>query len=61
MHLVPAPAVRLMKRRVQSTPGAIQEKRFFIRDQCLIASLVRLVLRTGHRLGHRYNVGLSPD
>ena len=28
MHLVPAPAVRLMKRRVQSRPGARQENRF---------------------------------
>ena len=30
MHLVPAPAVRLMKRRVQSRPGARQENRFFV-------------------------------
>ena len=28
MHLVPAPAVRLMKRRVQSRPGVRQENRF---------------------------------
>ena len=28
MHLVPAPAVRLMKRRVQSRPGSRQENRF---------------------------------
>ena len=28
MHLVPAPAVRLMKRRVQSRPGTRQENRF---------------------------------
>ena len=28
MHLVPAPAVRLMKRRVQSRPGLRQENRF---------------------------------
>ena len=27
MHLVPAPAVRLMKRRVQSRPGLRQENR----------------------------------
>ena len=27
MHLVPAPAVRLMKRRVQSRPGVRQENR----------------------------------
>jgi len=31
MHLVPAPAVRLMKRRVQSRPGARQENRFVSR------------------------------
>ena len=28
VHLVPAPAVRLMKRRVQSRPGSRQENRF---------------------------------
>ena len=30
MHLVPAPAVRLMKRRVQSRPGVRQENRLHL-------------------------------
>jgi hypothetical protein len=39
MHLVPAPAVRLMKRRVQSRPGARQENPF---------RLAAVVWRVGH-------------
>ena len=42
MHLVPAPAVRLMKRRVQSWPGARQENR------CSLC----LVFRIGHIVFH---------
>ena len=41
MHLVPAPAVRLMKRRVQSRPGLRQENRFVV-SACLDTSFVSL-------------------
>jgi len=44
MHLVPAPAVRLMKRRVQSRPGARQENRFVRKNPESIRLLSRLSL-----------------
>ena len=50
MHLVPAPAVRLMKRRVQSWPGARQENR------CSLC----LVFRIGHIVFHGWRTGSFP-
>ena len=47
MHLVPAPAVRLMKRRVQSRPGARQENRF---------RLAAVVWRVGHKVVFSFRV-----
>jgi len=44
MHLVPAPAVRLMKRRVQSWPGARQENRCSL---CLVFRIGHIVFSIG--------------